>query len=181
MKNHMKNTALGILFVLSLFVSSCNKDEGTGSLTIQMTDAPGDYDSVNVEVEQVMVHVSNTGNGSSGWVNLQTNAGIYNLLELQNDISVVLVNNNLLPVGDIQQMRLILGENNNVVVEGISFPLELSSQANTGLKFNVNASVANGDLLEILIDFDADQSIVIEGNGTYRLQPVIKVESIVYL
>ncbi|OFZ53243.1 MAG: hypothetical protein A3D92_13780 [Bacteroidetes bacterium RIFCSPHIGHO2_02_FULL_44_7] len=181
MKNLVKNSVPGMLLLFSFLISGCNKEEGTGSVTIEMTDAPGDYDSVNVEVEQVMVHVSNTGSGNSGWVNLQTNAGIYNLLELQNDISVVLVNNNLLPIGEIQQMRLVLGAKNSVVVEGISFPLELSSQASTGLKFNLNATIAANDQVEILIDFDADQSIVVEGNGTYRLQPVIKVESITYL
>lgn len=173
--------AIVSLWILSAAFSSCEKEGETGTLTVRMKDAPIEFDSVNVEVMQVMVHVSNTGQGTSGWVELPTNAGIYNLLDLQNDITAVLVNNNILPVGEIQQMRLILGANNSVVVDGVNFPLETSSQMNTGLKFNVNALINPGDAVEVLIDFDAEQSIVIQGNGTsFQLKPVIKVAGVFY-
>jgi hypothetical protein len=173
--------ALFSLFLLSLAFSSCKKEDATGTLTVRMKDDPIDFDSVNVEVLQVQVHVSNNGQGGSGWVELPTNSGIYNLLDLQNNITAVLVNNNTLPVGEIQQMRLILGSNNSVVVDGINYPLETSSQTNTGLKFNVNASINPGDGVEVLIDFDAAQSIVIQGNGTsFQLKPVIKVAGVFY-
>lgn len=161
----------------------CDKQDrgGTGKIRVKMTDAPINFDSVNVEIETVMVHVSDTGNGTEGWVELSTNSGIYNLLDLQNDITTVLVDTNVLPVGDIQQMRLILGDNNWVVVDSVMYPLEMSSQTNTGLKFNVDATIAPNDLVEILIDFDAGQSIVQTGQGTYKLKPVIKVEEVLYL
>ena len=173
-----KITALAIF---SLFlVVSCNKPEGgTGYLKIKMTDAPGDFDSVFVDIQQVQVHISNNG-GPSGWTDLNTNAGIYNLLELQNDITTVLVDTNSLPVGSLQQMRLILGTNNSVVIDSLTYPLELTSQSQTGLKLNLNAQITPNDLVEILIDFDAEKSIVKTGQGKYILKPVIRVEDIVY-
>jgi len=137
------------------------------------------FDSVFVDIQQVQVHVSN--NGGSGWTNLNTNAGVYNLLELQNDITTVLVDTNSLPVGSLQQMRLILGPNNSVVIDSLTFPLELTSQSNTGLKLNLNAQITPNDLVEVLIDFDAEKSIVETGQGTFILKPVITVEDIVYL
>lgn len=173
-----------VLFTLTAAVmlfQSCGKQHRTGKVSVKMTDAPIDFDSVNVEVLQVKVHVSNSGNGSSGWVDLPTNTGMYNLLDLQNDITTTLVDPHILSVGEIQQMRLILGANNYVVVDSIPFPLETSSQMNTGLKFNVNTAITPNDEVEILIDFDAEQSIVIEGTGDYKLKPVIKVEAITYL
>ncbi|XOV69082.1 MAG: DUF4382 domain-containing protein [Fluviicola sp.] len=166
-----------VLAVVSFALAiSCSKtNEKTGALRVKMTDAPGDFDSVFVDIQQVQVHVSN-----NGWIDLNTNSGIYNLLELQNDITTVLVDTNVLPVGDLQQMRLILGSNNSVVIDSLTFPLELSSQANTGLKLNINTSISPNDLVEVLIDFDAAASIVETGQGTFKLKPVIRVESINY-
>lgn len=174
MKNLFKLT--GIIALLALGVMACEKaPQGTGKMTVKMKDAPIAFDSVNVEVLRVDVHTS-----ANGWVSLPTNAGVYNLLDLQNDVTAVLATNVELPVGSISQMRLILGTENNVVVDSVSYNLELSSQSNTGLKFNLDATINNGDTVEVLIDFDAEKSIVVNGNGSFKLKPVIGVESIIY-
>lgn len=177
MKSYIVKFSIALSVVtLMLFATSCNKEaQRTGRITVKMKDAPIDFDSVNIEVLEVEVHYS-----TGGWTTLSTNSGVYNLLDLQNDVTAVLVDSNALPVGDIQQMRLILGTNNHVVVDSIAYPLELSSQANTGLKFNLNTSITPNDLVEILIDFDAQKSIVLTGSGVYKLKPVIKVEDIIY-
>ncbi len=176
MKNLVKY--LGVFAAATMLMTSCQKDpSGTGSMVVKMKDAPTDFDSVNVEVLSTEVHYSNS---PSGWVTLPTNSGVYDLLLLQNDVTAVLANSNQLPVGDITQMRLILGSTNYVVVDSLSFPLDLSSQDKTGLKFNLNTTVNAGDSVEVLIDFDAAQSIVETGNGKFKLKPVIKVEDIVY-
>jgi len=174
----MKNLfIISAILIASVSFYSCKKiQEGSAYFSVKMTDAPGDYDSVNVEVLSTEIHYSN----GSGWTTLPTASGIYNLLDLQNDITAVLVDPNLVPSGDIQQMRLILGSENTVVVDSVSYPLLLSSQDKTGLKINVNSTVNPGDSVEILIDFDAHKSIVEQGNGQYRLKPVIKLEDVTY-
>lgn len=164
------------IVVLLLIIVSCSKKDGTGVLTVHMKDAPIDFDSVNVEVERVDIHYSN----GNGWVTLPTNAGVYNLLDLQNNVTAVLTNNNVLPVGSITQMRLILGDHNWVVIDSLPYPLELSSQDKTGLKINIGADIAPGDSVDVLIDFDAQESIVVTGQTTYKLKPVVKLESINY-
>lgn len=167
-----------LLLLASATLYSCGKDAdraGNAYFSVKMTDAPGDYDSVNVEVIGTEIHYS-----GGGWTSLPTITGIYNLLDLQNDVTAVLVDPNIVPAGDIQQMRLILGAQNTVVVDSVSYPLALSSQDKTGLKINVNTSVYAGDSVEILIDFDAHQSIVEQGNGTYRLKPVVKLENVTF-
>lgn len=176
MKTIMKIT--GTLLIAALLVTSCGKESsGTGRMTVKMKDAPIDYDSVNVQVVSVEVHYSGS---NGGWVTLPTNAGMYNLLELQNDVTAVLSSGGELPVGDITQMRLILGNTNYVVIDSIPFPLDLTSQDKTGLKFNLNSSIASGDSVEVLIDFDAEKSILETSATSFKLKPVIKVESIVY-
>ena len=113
-----------------------------------------------------------------GWLDLETAAGIYNLLDLQNNVTAVLVNSDTIPSGHITQMRLILGENNYVVVDSTMSELKTPSAQQSGLKINLDATFEEGQTYEIVLDFDAEESIVVTGNGKYILKPVIKVVSV---
>lgn len=169
-----------IMLMSTLIFTNCQKQRNSGSMTVKMTDAPGDYQEVNVDIVAVEVHYEDEVNDGQEWVALNINSGIYNLLDLQNDVTVVLADEDEIPVGHVTQIRLILGDDNTIMVDGIVYDLALSSQDKTGLKLNVDAKVKKWKDLEIVIDFDAGESIVLEGNGTYRLKPVLKVESLEY-
>lgn len=151
---------------------SCSKHEGRGNakLTVRMVDAPGDFQQVNVDVLEVRVH-----NENDGWISLPTNAGIYDLLTLQNDVSATLVNQGALPDGKINQFRLVLGSNNTVMVDSVVYDLATPSAQQSGLKLNVKTNFDANELYEIVVDFDAEKSIVTKGNGEYSLKPVLKL------
>lgn len=170
-----------IAFGISLLAVGCNKEAGTSRMFVKMKDAPGDFQQVNVEVVGVQIHYSNDNQGSSGWVSLPTNTGVYDLLELQNNVTAVLTDPTDIPAGSVTQMRLILGSNNSVMVDSTIFSLSTPSAQNTGLKFNLGTTFIDNESYEVLIDFDAAASIVIEGNGSYSLKPVIKVEEVIEL
>lgn len=173
----MKTTIIsGFAILLLAGMTACHKENQTSRMTVKMTDAPGDFQQVNVEVLQVEVH-----HDSQGWVSLPTNQGIYDLLTLQNDITTVLVNQGELPAGHIDQFRLVLGDANTVMIDSVYYDLSTPSAQQSGLKINVNADFAPNETYELLIDFDAGQSIVQQGNGGYSLKPVIKLEGIVEL
>lgn len=174
MKTMMIKSSL--LAIAAVAVLGCKKMDNTGHMTVKMTDDPGDFEQVNVDIREVLVHVE-----GHGWVNLPTNQGVYDLLTLQNDITTVLVNEGELPAGHLNQFRLVLGGSNTVKVDGVYFPLATPSAQQSGLKININADVAPNETYELLIDFDAGESIVEEGNGGYSLKPVIKLEGIVEL
>lgn len=175
------------IICLTLVAFSCKKEEeGTGRMTVKMTDAPADFAEVNVELKEVWVHYAGNHHGQDGWIELNTIPGVYNLLDLQNDVSVVIADQSTMPLGKITQMRLILGENNYAVsVDSNSmqthYDLLLSSQDETGLKINLNTDIVPFQTVQLLLDFDAAESIVEEGNGSFRLKPVIKLESVIYL
>lgn len=156
-------------------VSSCKKKEAEqkGSLTIEMTDAPAAYLAVNVEVIGVSVHLENTG-----WIDLPVNAGVYNLLTLQNNATTVLAGNVSLPIGKITQVRLLLGSNNSVVTPGGQFAMATPSAEESGLKINVDETIVNNQQVVIVLDFDANASVVETGKGSFSLKPVIKVKSV---
>jgi uncharacterized protein DUF4382 len=166
-----------VSFVLfSVVVISCSKQQnssaGKGQLQVYLSDNPADYDQVIIDVKDVQINV--TADSSGGWQSLSTvNAGTYDLLKLVNDHDTLLAHSDI-PTGMIHQMRLILGDNNYVVVNGQNIPLKTPSAQESGLKLNIQQNVTSGILYKITLDFDAAKSIVKTGNGKYLLKPVIR-------
>ena len=157
--------------MLGLLITSCsNNDDQKGSYpyAVRMTDAPGPYDEVNVDVQGVEV----MGEGGKSAI-LNVNKGIYNLLELSNGVDALIATDSL-EMSNVTQIRLILGSQNTVVVDNVSYPLSTPSAEQSGLKIKVNQSLQEGILYSVLLDFDANKSIVKLGNGGYQLKPVIR-------
>jgi hypothetical protein len=167
---HVLKPFLVVLLAASCIVYSCNQESTNdySTLTISLTDNPGNYDNVFVEVVGVEVHTD-----GNGWESMPVDTAVYDLLTLQNGVDTVLVTPQSLPSGRISQVRLLLGDSNSVVVAGTTYPLSLSSQDETGLKCNVNAILQPNTAYQLMLDFDADQSVLQTGNGTYKLKPVV--------
>jgi hypothetical protein len=164
----------GLIGLMMLIATSCTNDDGGGSgrLSVRLTDSPANYDEVLIDIQGIQIHVSDD-NSESGWQSLDLlRPGVYNLLDFTNGIDSLLADT-LLPVGTISQMRLILGDNNQVKVDGVYHDLDTPSAQQSGLKFNIHATIQDGIEYHLWIDFDAARSVVAKGNGTYSLKPVI--------
>jgi len=159
------------LFVV-LAVWACTKDEDSTTLRIRMTDGPGDFQQVNVEVQEVRVKMAKD---TAKWLSLATNAGIYNLLDFQNGLDTLIATGTV-PTGVLKEVRLILGPKNTIMIDSVIRSLQTPSAEDSGLKIKVDKSLALS-LDSLTIDFDAEKSVVQNGNGTYSLKPVIKVKN----
>lgn len=162
--------------VLILLAVACEKGSKNARLEVRLTDSPGYYDAVNIDIKEVRVHTSETaGENEGGWITLSgINAGVYDLLKLTNGLDTLLASAEL-PAGKILQIRLILGDRNTIVVKGNTISLKTPSAMQSGLKLKVNATLTEGITYSILLDFDAARSIVKAGNsGIYNLKPVIR-------
>lgn len=158
--------------VLTLALNACNKDSknnAKSTLNVRMTDAPAAYNAVNIDLQAVEV----TGSGGASTM-LNVNPGIYNLLDFSNGLDTLIAMGTLEGGTTVSQIRLILGPNNTIVVDGTTHNLSTPSAEQSGLKLQVNKTLEPGVAYSILLDFDANQSIVETGNGTYKLKPVIR-------
>ena len=168
------------LLLGSTFLTSCSKDDdnnnnttaGKATVSMHLTDGPADYDAIYLDIESVEVTMA----GGSPIVLTPIRPGLYDILRFRNGMDTLLVRADL-PVGTINQIRLILGPNNSIVVNGVTHALNTPSAQESGLKLNLNQTfVANG-AYDIWIDFDAGKSILQTGNGQYKLKPVIRAYS----
>lgn len=168
-------------FAAAIFIFSCSDstspENGQGQLKITMVDSPAGYDQVNIVVTRVEVHKAES-DSTSGWFIINNNTATYDLLRLRNGASAILGNNSL-DAGTYSQIRLIIGTGSNVVVNGVTYPLEIPSGEQTGIKLNHSFVIESGLLYDLILDFDAERSIVLTGNGQYKLKPVIRVVPLV--
>ncbi len=173
--------ALLAAMILALgLVGGCSDDNttapasGTGFIKINLIDAPGDYQQVNVEIIRVEVHSEDEADSNSGWSVVSEDTTTVDLLTLTDGNFAVLADSTL-SAGNYTQVRLILSENNTVMVDSMLHDLEIPSSMNTGLKLNHPFTINDGAIYEFTLDFDADRSIHQTGNGQYKMNPVIRI------
>jgi len=162
------------IFVLLLSVAAllagCSE-----TLSVSLTDAPAEYNAVLIDVQGLQINTASDSLTESGWQELALDTmGQIDLLQLTDGNSILLTEDEI-PSGRINQMRMILGSNNQIVVDGDTLDLETPSAQQSGLKFNIHADIIDGETFEMTLDFDADKSVISKGDGTYSLKPVITV------
>lgn len=181
MKKMNLKSILVLFMGVVLFVSCSDDDnndnsaEGSSRMSVKLVDAPGDYDAVNIDVQDVVIKYE--GDETEYHVG-EVDAGIYDLLELTGGQSANLAVNEEIPAGDISQIRLVLGTENTVVIDGETMNLQTPSAQQSGLKINLNETLEEGILYEYVLDFDVEASIVEQGNGGYLLKPVIRASKL---
>lgn len=177
-KNNALSMTKKLVLTMSLFAgvamfNSCSDDDsisgnGDYAYKIRMTDAPGPYDEINVDIQSVAII---DGNGNT--VMMDADTGVHNLLELSNGVDMQLASRNL-EDDEVSQIKLTLGTNNTVVLDGETYPLTLSSSDEAGLTINVNQTLEANANNEILLDFDGNSSVEVTGVNTFKIRPVIR-------
>ncbi len=161
----------------------------------------GPFAHVFVTITDVQANVSSTaGDGDSGWTDLTPGLSSQpkqvDLLGQANNqcFLATLGDTQQLQPGSYQQIRLILADNSATVANNACgnstncivlsadnsvHTLLLSSESKTGLKIpsgqiaSGGFTIAAGQTKDLDIDFNTCESIVQEGNGQYRLKPVL--------
>ena len=167
----------------TIILSSCSDDDeqdnqpATGNadfnVALKSTNSKSTYDAIYIDIQKVSIHTSSDSAEASGWFELETNIGIYDLLDYESGNDTIIAFDSLLQVQTISQIRLILGENNTIIDDGVTYDLETPSAQTSGLKLQVHAELQPDKRYKLLLNFDADNSINKTGNGKYKLDPVI--------
>jgi len=170
-KNEIQSMKTKCLVVASLLASqllcSCKKEQKTSPVQIYLTDIPTLYDSVKIHIKKIEVNVLHD---TTAWMSLNTKDTIVNLLDLQSGVTM-LIAQSVVPQGTLKEIRFVLGDDNYVVVNGVSHPLQVPGTTSLGLKIKIDKAL-NDVFNAFVFDFDASQSISDE-NGIYRLDPAI--------
>jgi len=189
MKNIIRFAMVAVISVSVIFYS-CQKDiSGNTSdvnkphgVTIYLTDHQTPvFDSVFVDLQGLEVKLEDDTLPNSGWVNLNINPGVYNILRFRNGLDTLFATGTL-PNARVKKVKLILGTQNSVMKNGQIFPLRIKDEDREVIA-NLDASnfeiTTSGQVL-FWIDFDAGNSIQVDNSGSgnnngYRLKSHIKI------
>ncbi|MHC4579785.1 MAG: DUF4382 domain-containing protein [Planctomycetota bacterium] len=159
--------------------------EGTGQLRLLLSDSPVDS-ADHVYLSVARVEVRRVTERASEWVDLWRGEREFDLLALQNERTAVLADA-LLPVGTYDEIRLVLAEGGGspigapgfrspcaIVIDGESYPIEVSSGEQSGLKLKGEIEIVRDTLTLLLIDFNVRKSVVRRGrNMEFLLKPTL--------
>jgi len=192
------------VFLMLIPLLSCGGGDGggaagTGTLSIGLTDAPGDYQHVWVTIKEIQVNkAAAEEDDDSGWLPAFTIGETIDLKTLENGAIFYFGLANL-ETGHYNQMRLILGTEPEPVEPigdlDIQHPhanylvivpespeddpikeLKVPSGFQTGIKIVKGFEIVNQGTTSLILDFDAKKSVVKAGNsGQWLLKPTIKV------
>lgn len=177
----------GLLLILGLIISCQDNnddqsfdEELSSRIQLKLVDAPGDYLEVNVIITDIKY---NSTEDDGGWISF----GEPEDYPIEVDLTELIAGNSLLltdeviPSGELKQIRLILGEGNTLVIEDengnpYTVPLNTPSAQQSGLKLRLDTYLEPNFTYVYILDWDVNKSIVEAGNsGNYNLHPVINV------
>ena len=191
-----------ILFLFAVLITACKKDDSAAMpaanqrLSLYLTDDPSPYDSVLIDIKYVEVKVDTSdhhkrddhfgdndndrdddhkGRDEFGqWDTLQITPGIYNVSKLKNGIDTLL--GTVTINGTIRKIRITLGTDNSLRMEGVAYPLNLLPGTNNYLYVKIKGLHHHEAVFgqtSLWIDFDISRSIISRA-GQYYLRPVLR-------
>lgn len=209
----MKTTAkyLSFLFLVltgAVIFYACSKNDvapdsvppNKQRVQLYLTDDPGFFDQVFIDIRQVEVLIDTCGDinddnhwGDNNrcwwddgrydrkgtckiWDTLAIRAGVYDVLSLRNGIDTLFANG-IVPRGIVKRIRITIGDHNSLVKDNITYPLK-SLTGQTKLIVNVRHDdweEYSPDQLRLWLDFDVTRSVVEVKRGSFVLRPYIMV------
>ena len=197
-----------VLFAIVSFIacqkgdtSKTNQPAGSQALSVYLTDGPGRFDKLLMQINVVEVKLDTSAahmhddhfgdsTGMNGmkdddrdddhkghdefgqWDTLNIRPGTYDLLSLRNGVDTLLASGQI--NGTIRKIRITVGSV-TVVKDSVSYPVALLPGVNNYLYIRIHKEheQRNGDDTKVWVDFDVARSIV-NINGKFYLRPVLK-------
>ena len=194
--------AASLLVAFMLIFSACTKSDinkiAGGKVSVFLTDGPGEFDSVFIDIQKVEVKIDNDSlykndddrckddddrdddqkrkDDYGEWVNISFTPAIIDILSLRNGVETKLGEANIAS-GTVRKIRITLGTQNRVVKNGVSSTLELKNETKNFLYIKLydkhRERQSDSTSVSVWVDFDVANSIY-EKDGKFYLKPVLR-------
>lgn len=184
----------------TILMTACNKNTSASSnpagkqdLSLYLTDAPGFFDHVYLNILDVKVLIDTSVNTrlhdstnwdrmganeqvkdtSFIWEDLNIKPGIYDVLSLRNGTDTLLASSGI-PKGAIRVIKIQLGTQNSLVKDSVTYPVSLPVSANNYVLLKLQGNECEEYLPgknRLWLDFDVNNSIFADGNH-FILRPI---------
>lgn len=182
-------------FALFVLMFSCSKsevekevseNESLTELSLFLTDGPGDYQGVSLDIEKMKVRIDrdhSSDEEAGEWQELPVSKKRYNLLELNNGKDTLLASGKVF-AGILKEIQLSLGENSTLTLEnGDTFPLNTPEIIHSRAKLILAESSTPKGENQVVLDFDIFKSVLESphyqdsSKMVYQFQPHVRIFS----
>jgi hypothetical protein len=203
MKNKQFLFVAFMAIAVAAFLTACNKSSsaeasaaGKQQFSLYLTDGPGYFDHVYIDIQSVKVLVDTSADtrrhdgedwdrrgandqkkdSSFVWEDLNIKAGVYDILSLRNGTDTLLANSGITK-GAIRLIKIQIGTNNSLVKDSVTYPLSIPADGQNYILVKLSGRGECEEYLpgksRIWLDFDVQRSVA-QINGKFYLRPVIK-------
>ena len=178
LKRILPTAILGIAIALTSV--SCKKDDvepndssdqSSSSFQVRMTDSPGDFAELDVEITKVEAYLQN-----EGWVTLNNQSQVVSVLDLTNGAETTIAQQSAVSAGIYTRVRLTFGSNNSLSVTDSILGSTINTNLNLGtsqqVEVLIDEQISAGTNASVLLDFQVAQSIL-EQSQQFILNPTI--------
>jgi hypothetical protein len=160
---------------------SCSREYETETfpnsalVTIKLQGLSSQLSSANMDIADIQFQVKPNANAEDAWMSLNTvNMGVHDLAQINGERVVTLVDFDEVNLGMIYGLKLVFGDNNTIVNNGVEYDLVSSSGIQIESVNVVDKEFKANLLYEFIIEFDIDRSVEIS-NGQAYLNPQTSV------
>ena len=149
-------------------VTSCSNDESDfdphSIVSVKLKGASEDTKQLLLDIEQVQLLVGDNEFDANSWLTLNTiNTGVQNVSQFAEGTELLLVDNTVIPSGEIKKIKLVLGVNNTIIMDNkilqlVSYNDELASSN------IVKTTLGANNVYEFIMEFEVDNSIFMANN-----------------
>lgn len=182
MKTLQLSKKLLIVLVLGTFITSCSKEEinennDFTSVSVSLTSESALYSQVYLDVKDIQIQVEADETNPNSWVSLGTdNAGVYDFSDLKKSEELVLVQDLVIPVTHVYRVKLVLGDDNSIVMNNVVYAIDTASNESMN---TVDRALKANMSYEFTIAFELDKSLEIQGPDV-TLNPKMNTEMRLY-
>lgn len=165
------------VFFTAALAGGCEErlNDASGSLDVYLFDAPAQYEQVYLDIERVEVS-QRTLDEQTEWMTLDDSSQRIELLDLVNGNQARIAEGEL-QEGGYEKLRVVLGDGNTVVVNGVERELTLVEEQADGIEVDFDEFIEAGFSYTLLMDLDAGRSISEhpEVPNRFVLDPVVRI------
>lgn len=174
-----------------LMLASCKKDDDNNngnnpanpqpaSFKVRMTDGPGEFSAMNMQVTKVEAYFIAEGQSSGSWRDLNSNSQSIDVMELNNGEEMVMAYDNTADAGMYSKLRITFGSENRLWLvgeeSGLGLSLGFTNTTEQQTEIQIDEQVSEHDQHEVLLDFNVAESVEHTGSSYFVHPRIHEVE-----
>ncbi len=191
-----------MVVAVSFVMTACNKSTsaegnvspGKQQLSLYLTDGPGLFDHVYIDIRSVKVLVDTSADtrrhdnddwdrrgaddhkndSSFVWEDLHITAGVYDILKFRNGADTLFAAAGITK-GAIRLIKIEIGTNNSLVKDSVTYPVSLPPGSANYVLIKLKGHECEEyqpGRNRLWLDFDITRSIIVDRNNQFYLRPV---------